>query len=105
MKLQITLSDVYQAYRLTKGIREAVKLTAGHMSISAEHVCELLGLDPKYADGPSVDLDITVTVWSKDRGVIRATKDKLHSCLGDPAEVQYTPTRTHLMYVGVKVGL
>lgn len=25
MKLQITLSDVYQAYRLTKGIREVMR--------------------------------------------------------------------------------
>jgi hypothetical protein len=104
-RLKITVSDIYQAYRLTKGIREAVRLTAQHVGRTAVQVCDFLGLDPRWSTGPTVDLDYTVTVWSKDKGCVQAAKDKLHSCLGDPYDVQYTPTRTHLLYKAVPTEL
>lgn len=100
-RLTITLSDVYQAYRLTKGIREAIRLTAAQVGRTPAQVCDRLGLDLRWSQGPTVVLDYTVTVWSKDRTVAQAAKDKLHSCLGEPADVQYSPTRTYLIYKGV----
>lgn len=102
-KLKITLSDIYQAYRLTKGMREAVRLTAQHVGYTPERVCEVLGLSEAWAKGPQVSIDFTVTVWSKDRHLVQMAKDKLHSCLGDPADVQYSPTRTYLIYKAVGV--
>ena len=105
MKLKIGLTDIYQAYRLTKGIREAVRLTAQHVGRTPVQVCDILGLDPRWSTGPSIELDYTVTVHSKDKGCVQAAKDKLHSCLGDPADVQYTPTRTHIVYKRVPTEL
>lgn len=104
-RLNIGLSDVYQAYRLTKGIRQAVRLTAQHMGLTPVQVCDRLGLDVRWSEGPSVELDIDVTVHSKDRNVARAVQHALESCLGDPVELRMTPTRAHLVYKKVKTEL
>lgn len=104
-RLEITLSDVYQAYRLTKGIREAVRLTAAQLGRTPQQVCDRLGLDMRWANAPRIALDYTVTVWSKDRACVQAAKDKLHSCLGDPKDVRYSPTRTYLIYEKVDTEL
>ena len=40
----------YQALRLDHGVREAVRLTAEHTGKTRGEVCDLLGLDRKYAE-------------------------------------------------------
>jgi hypothetical protein len=105
MSLEITLSDIYRAYRLTKGVRESVRLTAAHVGRTPLQVCDRLGLDPRWATGPMVQVDYTVTVMSKDKRVAESARYMLSASLGEPAEVRYTPTRAHLIYHKVDTEL